>query len=195
MALRNEKVVSVLPSTLIADTVYYVRTGAGFDIYVTDQTGTTAHKINNTAPVQAMFGISDAQAVTSTSLTPLNLTAEYFKDTGITHDVASNATRITVDAAGRYKLTGLIGVSDTATSNYRYGASTAIRVNGGAWRDSIVSGYIRRTTGHNQTSIEVFDVVELAAGDYIEIGIARETTTAGAATTLANATKVLLEKV
>lgn len=38
--LRIEKVVGSLPGSLVADTIYFVRTGAGFDIYVTNTTGT-----------------------------------------------------------------------------------------------------------------------------------------------------------
>lgn len=44
--LKVEKVVSALPDTLVADTIYAVRVGAGFDLYITDSTGTTAHKVN-----------------------------------------------------------------------------------------------------------------------------------------------------
>lgn len=44
---RASKVVSALPSTLEADTTYYVRVGTGFDMYVTDTTGQIAHSLNN----------------------------------------------------------------------------------------------------------------------------------------------------
>lgn len=47
--LRVEKVVAVLPPVLAANTVYFVRVGAGFDLYTTDQTGAIAHKVNGTA--------------------------------------------------------------------------------------------------------------------------------------------------
>jgi hypothetical protein len=45
--LRVEKVLSNLPSTLTADTVYAVRVGTGFDLYITDTTGLIAHKVNS----------------------------------------------------------------------------------------------------------------------------------------------------
>lgn len=44
---KIEKVVSALPGTLVADTVYAVRTGSGFDLYITDSTGTVAHLVNS----------------------------------------------------------------------------------------------------------------------------------------------------
>lgn len=51
MATFNiSKTVSALPTTLVADTVYYVRTGAGFDHYVTNSLGeVVAYKVNSGA--------------------------------------------------------------------------------------------------------------------------------------------------
>lgn len=43
---RVHKVVAHLPDVLEKDAVYAVRTGAGFDLYVTDATGAHAHKLN-----------------------------------------------------------------------------------------------------------------------------------------------------
>lgn len=48
--LRVSKVVSSLPGSLDANTVYFVRVGAGFDLYVTNDTGTVvAYQINSPA--------------------------------------------------------------------------------------------------------------------------------------------------
>ena len=38
--LRIEKYVNNLPSVLIANTIYYVKNGAGFDVYITNNSGT-----------------------------------------------------------------------------------------------------------------------------------------------------------
>lgn len=47
-SLLAHKVVSTLPGTLAASSVYFVRVGSGFDIYVTNETGTVvAYPINN----------------------------------------------------------------------------------------------------------------------------------------------------
>ena len=40
------KVVATLPDPLEPDTLYFVRTGGGFDIRLTDNTGSTAHRLN-----------------------------------------------------------------------------------------------------------------------------------------------------
>lgn len=46
--MKIEKVVSSLPSTLVADTVYLIRVGTGFDVRVVDSTGSVAHILNDT---------------------------------------------------------------------------------------------------------------------------------------------------
>lgn len=43
---RIHKVVARLPDVLDKDAVYAVRAGEGFDLYITDATGTAAHPIN-----------------------------------------------------------------------------------------------------------------------------------------------------
>lgn len=48
IALYARKVVAELPATLEADAIYAVRVGLGFDLYVSDNTGQIAHKLNNT---------------------------------------------------------------------------------------------------------------------------------------------------
>lgn len=50
--LRVEKVVGLLPDPLQPDTIYYVRTGAGYVQYVTDSTGSIAHTMNVAAAGQ-----------------------------------------------------------------------------------------------------------------------------------------------
>lgn len=46
---RISKRVSTLPDPLTPNTVYPVRTGTGFDLYISDSTGSVAHKINASA--------------------------------------------------------------------------------------------------------------------------------------------------
>ena len=44
--IRFHKVVASLPTTLDPDTLYMVRAGEGFDLYMSDSTGSIAHPIN-----------------------------------------------------------------------------------------------------------------------------------------------------
>lgn len=52
MIIRFEKIVSRLPSELEPNTIYFVRVGTGFDLYVTDMTGKIANTLNLPSGVQ-----------------------------------------------------------------------------------------------------------------------------------------------
>lgn len=54
MVIRVDKVIANLPSTLEPNTFYAVRTGTGFDLYLSDATGSTAHAMNPAAAKQLM---------------------------------------------------------------------------------------------------------------------------------------------
>lgn len=56
--VTHRKEVASLPSKLEPDTIYYVRTGNGFDLYVSDATGAAAHKINTPEPSSTSSGQS-----------------------------------------------------------------------------------------------------------------------------------------
>jgi hypothetical protein len=75
---RAEKVVSALPTTLAPDTIYCVRVGVGFDLYVSDSTGAVAHKVNapnNSAGVSDIVKLTQAEhdALPTKSATTLYL--------------------------------------------------------------------------------------------------------------------------
>ena len=46
MVNRIEKVINAVPANMAADAIYLIRTGAGFDIRVSDGTGMVAHDLN-----------------------------------------------------------------------------------------------------------------------------------------------------
>lgn len=59
--LRVEKVVGDVPGTLEPDCVYAVRAGAGYDLRVSDMTGSVAHKLN--LDTAQLLSIPDADDV------------------------------------------------------------------------------------------------------------------------------------
>lgn len=78
--LKVEKVVSALPGTLAADTIYCVRVGAGFDLYVTDTTGAIAYQVNQAAGAGETFAgsrwlFSDFYNSDATANPPFTITA------------------------------------------------------------------------------------------------------------------------
>lgn len=52
--LDIQKVVGSLPSTLFPSTFYAVRVGGGYDLYLSDSTGNTAHQLNSPAVIRDM---------------------------------------------------------------------------------------------------------------------------------------------
>lgn len=57
--IRASKVVAALPTTLEASTIYFVRVGAGFDLFVTNQSGTiVAYTQNLPVNVASIAGLT-----------------------------------------------------------------------------------------------------------------------------------------
>jgi len=143
-------------------------------------------------PVMAEFGINNAQGVNATSRTVLDFNVNTLTDTGITHSTTVNPSRITVDAASRCELSGTIGVEGT-TTNYRYTGQVDININGGAVQNGTISGYIRVNSGANFAALDAIALFDMAANDYVEIGVTRISTLTGNATTDADKTRVILK--
>jgi len=105
--LRFAKVVASLPATLAPDTLYLVRTGAGFDLYVSDATGSIAYPVNSPAsPAQIAYPKRIATPkivgdVNGTALTTLALTAsrQYFIPLSVPRKVTLTGLRMSVTTA------------------------------------------------------------------------------------------------
>lgn len=59
------KQVGTLPATIAANTLYCVRAGAGFDLYVSDSTGAIAYKVNVPVPGGATDSVQYKQGATT----------------------------------------------------------------------------------------------------------------------------------
>lgn len=64
---RAHKYVSALPAQLEPSAVYFVRAGAGFDLYVTNETGTVVAYALNTGAAAVPTYVSDTYAVAANS--------------------------------------------------------------------------------------------------------------------------------
>lgn len=66
------KIAGALPSPLAADTLYAIRTGVGFDLYISDSTGSIAHKVNDTIPsITRITSTQSSSIVTLGNITQL----------------------------------------------------------------------------------------------------------------------------
>jgi hypothetical protein len=116
--LLVQKVVSSLPATLDPNTIYLVRVGVGFDLYVSDSLGQIAHKSNspqsdfaqtNTAAVDfiknkpttlAGYGITDAQPLDGDLTTIAGLTGT----AGLLRKTAANTWELDTTEVDPYDL-------------------------------------------------------------------------------------------
>lgn len=60
--LDVQKVVGNLPSRLAPSAFYAVRVGGGYDLYLSDSTGNTAHKLNTNADIERRMLVLEYQA-------------------------------------------------------------------------------------------------------------------------------------
>jgi hypothetical protein len=123
--LRFTKVVGSLPGMLEPDTLYLVRTGAGFDLYVSDATGSIAYPVNAPAAVAAPQITYPKRSATpkivgdvgGTALNTVALTAsrQYFLPLVVPRNVILTGLRISVTTASSG--TASIGIYDNAVVN------------------------------------------------------------------------------
>lgn len=105
--LRFTKVVASLPAQPDPDTLYLVRAGAGFDLYLSDATGSIAYPANApAAPAQIAYPKQSATPkivgdIAGTALTTLALTAarQYFIPLVVPRQVVLTGLRLSVTTA------------------------------------------------------------------------------------------------
>lgn len=118
---------------------------------------------------------------------------EDFEDDVFVHDTVTNNSRIQVTEEGKYLVSGSINLSNTGTNNFRYNGRVKFRVNGTIFLDpTFQPGYIRQTSGQDETSLVYSVVLDLQANDYFEILIDRENTVTGPATMIPNTSSLSL---
>ena len=110
-------------------------------------------------------GGANAQDFTSATAVKTQFnTQEDLTGDGLTIDTSNN--RITVSGDGHYRLTANISFYST---QQRITPTTFFRVNGTTDLIGESYGYIRAANGQNENSNNVTRVIELSAGDYIEV--------------------------
>jgi hypothetical protein len=106
-----------------------------------------------------------------------------FMDSAFSHSIAVDNSRIQVLNTGKYLLIGIVNYYGT-TGNYRFTSRLSIRINGSTILPHYFDGtYIRATSGANEIGNGFSIILDLVAGDYIEILSKRMSTVAGNAVT------------
>lgn len=116
----------------------------------------SSNRETNITDVKAKFGI-----------VPIPFDIQDIVDVGFTHDARAKNTMITVDQTGRYEIYFNVVMYSTSP---RVNPKIYIRKNGSVDIPCIgASGYIRNSNGHKSSSSSARCVINLVAGDFIEI--------------------------
>lgn len=135
--LRSHKVVSALPGTLEPNAIYFVRTGAGFDLYCTDQTGSVAHKINGDTRTLSFIlpvGNETVILVNNGGFTVLSVTAIQNITSG------SNATGTITFRNNNSAIAGLSSLSFSNVRSNNFNASSGNSISTGNNLDIVITG-------------------------------------------------------
>lgn len=127
---------------------------------------------------------SSSQSITASTWTALEFDDEIYDDADW-HDNASNNSRITIDADGRYDVSGCYAISDLNNGD----VGVAISVNGTRIIEDLVDS---GSTNVNRARAISFDSIELSDGDFIEI---EAFANGGAINTVANNTRFTVKRV
>lgn len=124
-ALLMQKVVATLPAQLTPNTLYFVRTGVGFDLFLSDTTGAVAYAVNTPPPERRVRrnGLNNVVGkVTSHWSPPENIVVNrvYFLPFSVTSPLSISGLSFTVTTAaagtaelGIYANTVVAGSGDT----------------------------------------------------------------------------------
>lgn len=140
---------------------------------------------------------STMQSVDEINFSSLDWEVEYIKDSIFTHDNNNDPNKIYVNQSGVYEVQGFIGISDELTSQYRLTCATRILINGTTpdiSQSSLMSGYLRGQTSFD-TCLIVYGIIELTAGDFIEIQTKPVSEISGEAKTIAYGSRLKMIKI
>lgn len=158
MVMKVEKVISALPGTLDPDTIYLVRTGPGFELYVSDTTGAISYEPNELGKSYFIESFEENGAINTTT-------------NGGEHWAVGNGAELTGVNGIQIPLNcKLIGAASTANTG-----SFTVEV----YRNEAATGFtIPTTSGADNVTNPSGGSIDIQAGDRIKL----RTTAVSAAT-------------
>ncbi len=173
--IKIDKVVSSPPDPLEANTVYAVRVGGGFDLYITDSTGTTAHTLNSsgTGTTNSIAQLRNSGQTTNLNhgTSWQNIAIDGHQDFMDDPDFTNGVNGIVCNFSGRVKVTTHIGYTVLGA---RVNCLVRCAVNNVGQPIEGKSGYVRNSSGHNEASATAIQYVSVNYGEEITLQTKRE---------------------
>lgn len=166
---------------------------AGEPIYTTDTKalfigdGATAGAVPATVPASILYlNATTSQNINALSADNLLLWNVQSLAWGVdfTHSTSTDTYKITVNTTGIYELSANIALDAASSTPTRYNGILRFRKNGSDTGPEGKGGYLRETGGQDETSLHIAAFpISLAATDYIDLKIDRESSTTDAVDT------------
>lgn len=118
---------------------------------------------------------------------------ENWNDNTTLYSVNTTNNNVTIAEAGRYRI--MVNASVACTASSRRAPEMYITVNGTQAGTYASTGYMRRTAGHNESSLHINEVLQLSAGDVISISIVRSANSGLVTLRNANTSNIYIEKI
>jgi len=158
MVIKVEKVISALPGTLDPDTIYLVRTGPGFELFVSDTTGTISFEPNELGKSYFIETYEENGAINTTTNS-----GEHWATGNGAELTGTNGVQLPLNC----KLIGAAGTANTGNFTVE------------VYRNEVATGFsVPITAGGSGVSTPSGGSIDIQAGDRIKL----RTTSVSAAT-------------
>ena len=188
--IKFEKSIARLPTLLTADTLYAVRSGAGFELYISDMTGTIAYRSNSASGGSSLeVRTVNAQNTATNSVYPVSSlsfdvnSGFSLTDLGSGEVKVSISTPISVTPIKTFNILGPFWAPVAGTSSFFVMDQTVLRsvqmTNGnvvnqdlmaGLYRNGQLLGFYTLPGGSQSISINTGDII-LFANDNLTVSI------------------------
>ena len=94
-----------------------------------------------------------------------------WNDNTTLYSVNTGTNSVTIAETGRYRV--IVNASVACNASSRRSPEMFITVNGTQVGTTASTGYMRRTSGHNESSLHINEVIQVTAGDVLDVSIIR----------------------
>lgn len=162
---------------------------AGLDADTVD--GFEADELRTSSNVLQLSSTNTTLDINQNSWTDIPFDVQQILDGAFSHDASSSPETITFDEAGRYRVN--VSLAFDGNGATRVNPGIKFNLNGTRLDTQALSGYIRGSSGHDEGSNTVSRVIDVSAGDTLEVQTIEQGDT-GTVTLRANESVLTIEQ-